>query len=383
MTGSPPLDAGRPMMVPFSNKIKIPRPELADSVVEILASDQQQTVALTAALRGTAGFGKTTLAEMICADPRTNRGFPGGIIWVTIGDGGSEARLPVKISEIVQVLTGESLLVTDPDKAGKALGAILGDKRCLLVVDDVWTVGQLSPFLIGAPSCARLVTSRNWDVTPPGIPWVRVDAMEPDEAKALLLANLPTVPDEQVAPLLAATDRWPILLALINGTLNMLVNNQGNSTSDALVEAEQRLRLAGPIAFDPIRLQSRSDAVQATLAVSLEFLKRTGRPGDYRRYLELSIFRDNEPIPVGVLEEWWGETGGMAPSDVRRLCQELAVLSLILRYQLNPAQIQLHDVVLGYLRLHVGEQRRQEWHNQWLSLGRRRRRPRSHGGLSQ
>jgi hypothetical protein len=44
------------MMVPFSNKIKIPRPELADRVVEILARGQQQTVADHSG--GTGGTGR-------------------------------------------------------------------------------------------------------------------------------------------------------------------------------------------------------------------------------------------------------------------------------------------------------------------------------------
>jgi hypothetical protein len=374
MTGIPPPGSGRPIMVPFSSKVKIARPGLADSAVEILVRDQRPAVALSAALQGTGGFGKTTLAEMICADPRINRAFPGGILWVTMGDGGSEARLSVKISEIVRVLTEKPLLITDPDKAGRALGDVLGDSRCLLVVDDVWTAGQLTPFLTGAPSCARLLTTRNWDVAATGSARVRVEAMEPDEAKALLLANLPTVPDDQIAPLLGATGRWPILLALINGTLNMLVNDQGNSIADALAEAELRLRSAGPIAFDPARARSRSDAVQATLEVSLEFLKNTGRPGDYRRYLELAIFPENEPVPMVALERWWGQQGEMEPADARRLCQRLAELSLILRYQVNPAQIQLHDVVLRYLRLHVGDRLLREMRNQWLSL-----RPRQSG----
>ncbi len=97
-------DLWGPMMVPVTNRVRIPRPDLHEQVVAAFRRGVEPAVAVTAAVRGTGGFGKTTLAEMVCADPEVQRAFPGGILWAEVGDA-PEARMPAKVDELVRVLS--------------------------------------------------------------------------------------------------------------------------------------------------------------------------------------------------------------------------------------------------------------------------------------
>ena len=64
----------------------VPRPEILEQITAILlVADQVQPVALTTALQGGGGFGKTTLAQYVCHMPEIEAAFPNGILWVTIG----------------------------------------------------------------------------------------------------------------------------------------------------------------------------------------------------------------------------------------------------------------------------------------------------------
>lgn len=365
-----PVGRARPMMAPRSDRILIPRPALAEEVIQALCLRGDPAVALTAGLQGTGGFGKTTLAEMLCADARINESFPDGILWTMLGERGSEVHVPARIGELFRVLTDQSLPVVEPEAAGRELAEALGDSRCLLVVDDVWSPGQLAPFRIGAPSCARLITTRNTGVVGSSTRLVRVEAMEEREAKDLLLAGLPDAPDDLTDPVLQGTGRMPLLLALVHGFLIMLVARQGNALEDALALAADRLEAAGPIGFDTPRPERREDTVQRTLAASLTFLKETGRPGDFKRYMKLAVFDEADSIPLEELQWWWADHPGepLDAAEVHRICQDLESIALILRYELNPARIRLHDVVLRYLHSQLGKDQVATLREEWLNL---------------
>src|SRR5205807_2636294 len=62
----------------------------------------------------------------------------------------------------------------------------LEERVFLLVIDDAWQREALEELLQGGPRCGRLVTTRNDQVLPEDSKRVWVDAMEPEEAMALL-----------------------------------------------------------------------------------------------------------------------------------------------------------------------------------------------------
>lgn len=63
----------------------IPRPaEFNQLLSRLLDRESGDSVAITAALRGAGGYGKTTLAKALCHDEEVQNAFDGGILWVEV-----------------------------------------------------------------------------------------------------------------------------------------------------------------------------------------------------------------------------------------------------------------------------------------------------------
>src|SRR6266508_2896919 len=139
----------------------VDRPAEVEQVVEALLRGQRGTVGITTALHGVGGFGKTTLARMVCADSRVRQAFNGRVHVVTLGrDIGGVAETAAKVNDVIKLVSGREATYTDPELAGRMLGALLDDgPRWLLVLDDVWEPEQLAPLASGGRQCTRLVTT--------------------------------------------------------------------------------------------------------------------------------------------------------------------------------------------------------------------------------
>ena len=146
----------RPSKVPLPPELEVPdwvvdRPAELAAVVTALVGGQAGTVGITTGLYGAGGFGKTTLAQMVCADRRVRRWFGGRVYLVTVGrDVRGAAAVAAKVNDVIKLVTGEDATFTDPQLAGQRLGSLLdAGPRRLLVLDDVWEPEQLAPFTEG------------------------------------------------------------------------------------------------------------------------------------------------------------------------------------------------------------------------------------------
>jgi hypothetical protein len=191
----------------------------------------------------------------------------------------------------------------------------------------------------------RLFTTRVRGVLPRSAEQVRVDEMDQGEAEQVLLAGLGGAPGGVVAGLLAATGRWPMLLALVNGAIRADLN-AGRGVEESMRDILRELRTTGPTALDVTDAGERHTAVARTIGVSLSKLNAEQR----ERYLELSVFGEDVVIPGPVLARYWRVTGGWSKFQTRRYCQRLAELTLVSDYRSNPEQVVLHDVLRAYLR---------------------------------
>ena len=325
-----------------------------------------RTVGITTGLHGAGGFGKTTIAQIVCADRRVRRRYRGGIFPVTVGRDVRGAAVAAKVNEVIKAVAGEGATFTDPDLAGIRLGALLdAGPRRLLVVDDVWEAGQLAPFTAGGRNCARLVTTRVPGLLGGEAAAIRVDQMSAEQAERLLTDGLPPLDRHMVRELLVVTGRWPLLLRLVN---KILADAGGTGADMAVVAAQllERLRAGGPAALDHLRgdgstgldvgqPDQRAQAVRATIEASSGLLG----PQDAQRFAELSVFAEDEIIPFSLTALLWQATAGLGQLEATRVCGRLAGLGLVTVHQGDGGSggVALHDVVRDFLRGELGSQR--------------------------
>ena len=149
------------------------------------ARRQGRPVAITAALRGAGGYGKTTLAKALAHDPDIEDAYFDGILWAELGE--KPENLLSIVADLIEILNGERPGLENLNSAAAKLGEALGDRRILLVIDDVWREQDLRPFCQGGRNTTRLITTRRDDILPPKAERQAVDAMAANEALSLLV----------------------------------------------------------------------------------------------------------------------------------------------------------------------------------------------------
>ena len=119
-------------------------------------------------LEGGGGFGKTALAKWACHQEEVRQHFADGILWVSLGVDVSDSDLTAKCRDLTSLFSPTSPRFDSPGLARSFLGQIIGQRKVLLVVDDVWDPDHLEVFMQGAVNCTRLVTTRTRALLPTG-----------------------------------------------------------------------------------------------------------------------------------------------------------------------------------------------------------------------
>ncbi len=341
-----------PFMVEELTADFVPRPKEFDELLSKLLDEKcEEPIAITAALRGAGGYGKTTIARAICHDERIQEAFDDGILWVTLGENPGLDRLIGLVADLIDILTHERPTFTGLDAATARLSELLSERDILLVIDDVWNFANLKPFLQGGKRCARLLTTRNERVVPPSASRIVVDAMQQSEAIGLLLADIDNttfcVEIDVFCKLVQRLGEWPLLLKLVNSVLRFRIETH-QSLSDALTFVDEALDEGGLTVFDERDSQDRNRAVAATLEVSFKLLNAEEK----KRYYDLVVFPEDIDIPLEALQKLWL----LGNIKTEMLCEHLFKLSLLLNFDPVNRTIRLHDVVRTYLRQEVGTQ---------------------------
>lgn len=229
----------------------------------------------------------------------------------------------------------------DAADAAFHLNERLGDRHCLIVIDDVWNQAHLDPFLKVGRNSAHLFTTRDLTLAA-AARRVDVDAMTADQALAMLLAPLPERPAD-LAPFRDLAERmgqWPVLLDLAGRALVNEMRRPGVGVDAAAAYLARKFAAKGVVAFDDRNAVQRELAIARTVAVSLDFLAQDER----ENYLKLAVFPEDTDVPLSALSALWG----IDAFDAEELVRRLADLSLV-KPDMSSGTVRLHDVLRAYL----------------------------------
>src|SRR5215510_9145962 len=336
-----------PFLAPDPPKSFVERPDELAALKAHVLDDKGDAVATTVALRGAGGFGKSALANYLCHDADIQEAYVDGILHVEIGEQPND--LLARVADLILSLTGERSGLQTVGAASAKLADALAERRCLLVIDDVWREQDLRPFLQGGRHTTRLITTRLDHVLPADTFRVVVDAMQTGEALTLLTQGLPLDQVQAEHPALrtlaARLGEWPLLLTLAAGFLRDRVIRAREPLAQAIASVNRRLDARGLTAFDAKNEAARHKAVESTLSVSLELLSES----EQARLRELAVFPEDTDVPLGICTRLWQETGGLDELDSEDLLQRFLGYSLLLDLNLQFQTFRLHDVVRQYL----------------------------------
>jgi WD40 repeat protein len=308
----------------------------------VLDADRQNAVAITTALQGAGGFGKTTLATALCHDEDIRMAFEDGVLWVTLGEQG---RVLEGLTKLYRALTNENPGFVDIEEGATKLADALADSNYLIVIDDVWEKRHLDSFLRRGKHCARLITTRLRDLAVKvNAASVDVDEMTSEESVELLTAGLGVDYDEEFSELAKRLGEWPLMLELTNGAIRKRMTRQ--SLSDTLKWINTALDHKGFTAFDARRAtdKDRNDAIAKSIQVSLDLLDQD----EQEHYIELAIFPEDVAIPQSILESLW-EMNEFDADELASLFDELSLLKY------DGEVVRLHDVMRAYLHSQLKE----------------------------
>ena len=335
-----------PFMAPDLPREFVQRPTEYQALKRLLLQPEGgQPVAITTALTGAGGYGKTTLAAAVCHDAEIVEHFYDGILWVTLGQ---KPDVTGSLLTAYAALTGERPGFAGEEDAAFHLGQKLEQRVTLLVIDDVWDRAHLRPFLRGAKSSARLFTTRDASLAAEASP-VMVDEMRGEEAVAVLVKGVPQLEAGLARELARRLGEWPLALELAAAMMRERVR-LGASAGHA---GERLLALIGSKGVqaleNPTAEQQRHRTVSSVMEASLSLLDDiAGR----RRFAELSIFPEDAAIPLAAAASVWERDEW----DAEKLAQRLARLSLV-KLDLEEGILRLHDVMRSWLAAQTGDAR--------------------------
>jgi hypothetical protein len=299
-------------------------------------------VAITAALKGAGGYGKTTLAQAIAHDDDIQDAFVDGVLWVTLGENPNK-NLIGAITDLIIMLEGDSPSFQTVEAAASRLAGSLGERRYLLVIDDVWRTQDLRSFLRGGRLTSRLITTRNSAVLPDTAIMHLVDEMA--EVDKLLCQGLTiSTAEEHIAleHLARVLKGWAQLAKLVNARIRARVS-VGSNLLSAVETAAAMYANNGPLAFDDQDEHERTRTINNTIRLSID----EGLRDDSSRanFLKLAVLPEEVDIKVTIAEVLW---------QVNRTHTEESLiqffgLSLLQNLNLLTDEFRLHDNVRYYL----------------------------------
>jgi hypothetical protein len=320
--------------VPPPPRAAVPREELAGLREAVLAGGDGAAGVTGAALglHGQGGIGKTVLAAVLARDQQVRRCFPDGVFWVTVGEQGDLVSAQIGLLD--------RLGVAHPDLRSAGQGAellrqVLADRRCLLVVDDVWSAAAAAAFRVTGPQGRVLYTTRDPAVLA-GVTGqvVELEVLPAEAARQLLagLAGVAVLPAE-ADRIVAVTGGVALAVALVGAAVGAGARSWARAAEQ--LEAAGRTFLDHPYA-------NTFKAMQVGVAA-------LGQANSLA-YRALAVYPEDTVIPVAAVARLWSHLAAGSAEETAARLDELAARSLL---TVHGHGVSFHDLQREFLLLHT------------------------------
>jgi hypothetical protein len=315
----------------------VERDELQDLRGALLGAGEG-ALAITGAvglgLHGQGGIGKTVLAAALARDRVVRQHFPDGVFWVTLGETPDLVASQIGLIERVGA-SGEDVRTTLDGV--RALRVALGGRRCLVVVDDVWSAAAAQAFDVTGPVGRVLYTTRDLDaLRDVRVQVRRIEVLSADAARQLLaaltnvtVAELP----KDVERVIAATGAVALALALIGAAVGRGDRAWAQVVDD--LERAQGTFLAHPYANVFKAMGVAVAALDNAFAAAHE---------------TLVVFGEDTRVPIAAIARLWAHLYELSIKQTRERLELLSDRELL---TLDGDSVWLHDLQRDFLLLRV------------------------------
>ena len=321
-----------------------PRPDDISELARTILYEVEKPVVLdpperTTVLHGMGGVGKSVLAAAFARATSTRRVFGDGIIWIEL----TTSSTPLEAVRSVLTTAGQTA-AAGLSEAVTALRQWLDQRRCLIVVDNVWSVNQIAPLAQAVSPVSRLLlTTRDAGIaTSLEANSQAVNALSLPSALVQLAdwVGLPVEDLPEEARLVAEQcGGLPFALAL-QGALA----RDGVPWSDLLAALRD-----ADLSFAQQQLPGYQYLdVLNVIQASVDMLRERDANAA-ARFLELGAFLWDEGVATSAIVAFWKSVAGLAEPYGRRLLTELQRKALI-RVAGTPPFAYVHDLVADYLK---------------------------------
>ncbi len=298
----------------------------------------EEGVALTQALVGDGGFGKTEIARAYLF--RHGREYD-GLWWVDA----SRERHNLSTEELARTLGFAVPDQVDFPALRRALAAHLGEKKSLLILDNVDEADALRDWRIPAPA-RRLITTRLRGPDFGRLARIEVDVLPPPDARALLAgdrADLRAGQDPALDAIATELGRHALAVALAGAYLGRHVTARPEDFLEQIRLERSTVSAEVLEKLTPRQHRGEDYTLSVFAALSLHLGELAGQPAG--RVLEATAFLHPAGIALPLLAEVLAEWGA-GEIDVPAQVDELVRRSVV-RYS---GAVSLHRLTQRVLR---------------------------------
>ncbi len=286
-------------------------------------------------VQGMGGIGKSVLTAAVAHDPGVRQAFRDGIYWLPVG---REPNLLELQNELLRQVGEPQQSFTTSQDARNALREALDGRHVLVVLDDVWQADHAYELCESCAPARLLITTRDAEVLAAvGAAEHRVDVLSPNDALTMLANWASEKADAlplQAAEVAKECGNLPLALAAVGAMVRRRPSGWGDALARLRSADLATIRRAYPGYPYPNLLRA--------LEVSIDALEEVDR----ERYLDLAVFRDDQPIPEGTLSQLWS----LSPLATRDCMAHFVDRSLAVRTEDEDEALILHDLLRDVIR---------------------------------